>query len=815
MSPLDLVLSKLTRPKRSGAGWVARCAAHDDRQASLSVGVGEDGRVLMKCFAGCELPTIVAALGLELRDLFQPRARDAGSDGRRPTIALSDLAAHKHLPTDFLRGFGLHDLPGGGVGIPYRDTNGETIHVKRRTALVAMEGSYWPARTPLMAYGLDRLADAREVGCLVAVEGESDTWTGAYHGFPMLGIPGATGAAVLDTAHLDSIARLYVLREPDRGGAAFVAGIAARLEAIGWTGRASVVTLAVKDVNELHKADPDGFRVAFRAALDAAIPLTADVVAEAVAASKPDPAPWLPPTPFAVMHLPAFPLDALPPWLAEYAGAVALATQTPAELPALLGLAVIAAACARRVMVLVWDDWREPVNLYILIVLPPANRKSAVFAELVAPLLEFEAEEAARLAPEIKAAETARRIAESALKKAEDAAARAEADKREFLQAEAERLARELVTLPSLVQPRLVVDDCSAERLASLLHEQGGRIAVMSPEGGVFDLMAGRYSATGLPNFEVFLKGHAGDTVIVDRVGRTAERIDHPAITMGLTVQPEVLRGLVRRPGFRGRGLLARFVYSVPASLIGRRAVRPPGVREDVRAEYARRIRTLLDQSQPNDSEPITLRLTPAARERLEAFATGTEPRLAEHGDLGHVADWGGKLVGMVVRLAGLLHLAEQPDPSIAGGQAISAQTVTAALRIGEYAVEHARAAFAEMGADPALDDARHVWGWIDRQDRDALSKRDIFEGVKGRFRRVEMLDPALQVLEEYGYVRVVPLSSERDGPGRKPSPTYEVNPLGRSRNSPDSQNAEAKGNSANRANTANGMADDREVFEL
>ena len=47
-----------------------------------------------------------------------------------------------------------------------------------------------------------------------------------------------------------------------------------------------------------------------------------------------------------------------------------------------------------------------------------------------------------------------------------------------------------------------------------------------------------------MPNFEVFLKGHAGDTIIVDRIGRSAERIDHPAITMGLTVQPEILRGL-------------------------------------------------------------------------------------------------------------------------------------------------------------------------------------------------------------------------------------------------------------------------------
>jgi len=167
---------------------------------------------------------------------------------------------------------------------------------------------------------------------------------------------------------------------------------------------------------------------------------------------------------------------------------------------------------------------------------------------------------------------------------------------------------------------------------------------------------------------------------------------------MGLTVQPEVLRGLIGRPGFRGRGLLARFMYSLPVSLIGRCTVRPPGVQADVRAEYERHIRALLDKAQSDDGEPITLTLTPAARERLEALAIATESRLAEHGDLGHLADWGGKLVGMVVRVAGLLHLAERPEDAVAGTESISAQTVASAIRIGEYAVAHAHGAFAEMG---------------------------------------------------------------------------------------------------------------------
>ena len=67
---LDKVLSLLGRVKRSRKGWVARCPAHEDRHPSLSVGVGEDGRVLLHCYAGCEVEAVVAALGLQMADLY-------------------------------------------------------------------------------------------------------------------------------------------------------------------------------------------------------------------------------------------------------------------------------------------------------------------------------------------------------------------------------------------------------------------------------------------------------------------------------------------------------------------------------------------------------------------------------------------------------------------------------------------------------------------------------------------------------------------------------------------------------------------------
>ena len=97
----------------------------------------------------------------------------------------------------------------------------------------------------------------------------------------------------------------------------------------------------------------------------------------------------------------------------------------------------------------------------------------------------------------------------------------------------------------------------------------------------MFDQMAGRYNQAAGPNLGVYLKGHAGDLLKVDRRGRPPEYVERPCLTIGLAVQPEVLRGLAGRPGFGGRGLLARFLYSLPAEPgrppPGRRPTRPPG----------------------------------------------------------------------------------------------------------------------------------------------------------------------------------------------------------------------------------------------
>ncbi|MCL5103010.1 MAG: phage/plasmid primase, P4 family [Armatimonadetes bacterium] len=66
-------MSKLKGVRKQGSGYMARCPAHEDKHASLSLNEGDDGKCLIYCHAGCAPAAVLAAMGLELKDLY-PRA---------------------------------------------------------------------------------------------------------------------------------------------------------------------------------------------------------------------------------------------------------------------------------------------------------------------------------------------------------------------------------------------------------------------------------------------------------------------------------------------------------------------------------------------------------------------------------------------------------------------------------------------------------------------------------------------------------------------------------------------------------------------
>ncbi len=79
----EVLLSRLEKVKQTGKDrWIACCPAHADKHPSLNVRELPDGKVLIKCFTGCGAADVVAAVGLELSDLFPPRDDAPGEPAR-------------------------------------------------------------------------------------------------------------------------------------------------------------------------------------------------------------------------------------------------------------------------------------------------------------------------------------------------------------------------------------------------------------------------------------------------------------------------------------------------------------------------------------------------------------------------------------------------------------------------------------------------------------------------------------------------------------------------------------------------------------
>ncbi|MEU5545015.1 YfjI family protein [Streptomyces sioyaensis] len=468
-----------------------------------------------------------------------------------------------------------------------------------------------------------------------------------------------------------------------------------------------------------------------------------------------------------------FPTRALPGWLRNFVAAVAEETQTPVDLAGSIALSVLATAAGGRSVVQVRGSWREPTNLYVVVALPPANRKSAVFALLSDPL--FDAEERLREAsgPAIVEAQMTARLAKEAADNAASKAAKAAPDERDALVESALALAQTAESVKVPVEPQLLADDATAETVTSRLAEQGDRISVMSAEGEIFDIMAGRYTSGGV-NLGVFLKGHAGDRLRVDRQTRK-EYIENPAVTMGICVQPQVLEAIGRNEAARGRGLLGRFLYSLPESLVGYRKSEPDPIPDEIKATYHRNI-IGLTLALADWTDPAVLQLAPDAHTALVQFQDRVEPKLRQReGSLGHISDWAGKVVGATARIAGLLHLAEHLE----NGHTVpvSQETMRGAIELGEYFTSHGLAAFDAMGADQTADRATSLLETLRAHGWGEFSKRDLMLKVsRSEFPTADALDPALGLLEDHGYVRALPVQRS-GGRGRPPSPRYLTHP--------------------------------------
>lgn len=463
------------------------------------------------------------------------------------------------------------------------------------------------------------------------------------------------------------------------------------------------------------------------------------------------------------------PVELWPEPLKSYALGASHETETPPELPAMLALGVMAAAAQRLADVEIKPGYREPINIFTAVALPPAARKSAEFKRATKPLVQWEAKQREKFAGEIKQAESLLQTHRERVKAMRQQAAKAKNDE------EAETLAQRVAELeaaePELpTVPRVFTSDVTSEHLATMMASNGEALAVMSPEGGIFETMAGRYS-NAVPNIDLYLQSHAADAVRVDRGSKPPALLDNPRLTIALAVQPDVLDSLSNKPGFRGRGLLGRFLYVLPPSTLGTRNGSNGRMSSFDELGFHNRVIELLEAAHAAE-EPGTVTLSTEARDQWQAFWQAVEVQLGEFGKFAHLTDWAGKLPGAVARIAALFHFARHGSDGIR--QPIGAEDMRAAIATGKALSTHALAVYGAMGADPAIEGAKVLLRWIKRHGLEDFTAQKAQQDHKSRFTRASEVDEPLSVLVERGYIAELPQLKGKPG---RPSRRYQTNP--------------------------------------
>lgn len=485
---------------------------------------------------------------------------------------------------------------------------------------------------------------------------------------------------------------------------------------------------------------------------------------------------WDKPVPFGETNLPTFPIHTLPDTVRDYVTALAESTQTPVDMCACSVLAALALCIQGKYKIQGKPDWIEPLNLYVVSIAEPSERKSAVISAVSTPITAYEAEENERRAPKIEISKMNLRILEQEQKQLENQAAK---NKDKVDSDKLTKIANEIANFKVKHPLKLYVDDITTEKLISELTKNGST-AIISSEGGIFDMLKGMYSKN--VNIDVYLKAYSGDTIRLDRVNRPSESIIDPALTILLTVQPSVISGVMNNHTFRGRGLTSRFLYCFPRSFVGKRRFNTEPIPNEAKFSYWNIIRDMLDEDK---TEREIINLSSDALKLLEAFADELEPKLM--GEYDYFSDWAGKLVGNVLRVAGILTRAsifrcarnsfdnssceDKDTPPLV----VSADTMQNAIMLGSYFVQHAKAAHDFMGADETTADAKYILNAVKKRKLESFTRRDVMRMCQ-KFKKADDIQPALDMLTDRGFLWKKATTST--GFKKPRGSTYMVNPM-------------------------------------
>lgn len=267
------------------------------------------------------------------------------------------------------------------------------------------------------------------------------------------------------------------------------------------------------------------------------------------------------------------------------------------------------------------------------------------------------------------------------------------------------------------------------------------------------------------------LKAYSHDNLRVNRKGNDGEMIviNNPSLTVLIFAQPVVLERMFNNIEFKEKGLCARFIYCYPKSKIGTRNVESVSAKKETTYAYNLLVRKLLETKTNK-----ILTLSPEAYKINIEFGNMIERKLDN--ELYEISDWAGKFHGLVLRIAGNLHIAENIDNI--ENTVISAQTMENAIQIGTYYLQQTMNINSIVGSNLEAIKSKRIIKILQRKKiKGQIKRHDLFRSVRGsEIKNITDIEEPLNLLKSLGYIKEI--EPNYNGSGRKPDTIIVLNPL-------------------------------------
>lgn len=291
------------------------------------------------------------------------------------------------------------------------------------------------------------------------------------------------------------------------------------------------------------------------------------------------------------------------------------------------------------------------------------------------------------------------------------------------------------------------------EGLTKLFAHGNPSLGLFSDEGGQFlggHAMNGENRQKTLAAFNDLWQGNP---IRRTRSGDGHATLYGRRLAVHLMVQPTVARGFMADPLTADTGFLPRFLMCEPPSTIGTRMQANTSRDDMALANFAGRLRDILDTTPPIDLEtrelqPRTLGLTAEARAQLSAFSDVIEAAQAPGGDLAHISGTASKTAEQAARIAGVLTLWRNLHaPDVQVGE------MNDAIMLAQYYLAEASRLTSAALVSAEIDRAEALRKWLESWPKAEILVRDVVRLGPNPLRESPKARAALAILEKHGWL--------------------------------------------------------------